>query len=247
MRKFCALLFACVAVPLAASELVFAVGQWSPYVGERLPGYGYAARVVAAACGAAGLKARFEFYPWIRAEQRVADGLAFGTFPFVAVREREANFIFSDVLIESSVGILRSAASDRTRGFAYSGEPSRLAGFTVGTTSGGLAVTVPLRAAGVSVEETETVDQSIAKLERGRIDFVIDERAVIIDSLRRTYPRASSQFAFVQEDFLIRREYRLIVSRRHPDARLLLDRFNAGLASIRADGSFERIRRDFGL
>lgn len=229
------------------SEVVFAVGEWAPYVGAALPGNGYAASIVKAACGAAGLRARFEFYPWNRAELRTVEGLAFATFPFVILPEREGRYFFSEAIIQSDIGILRSSENQKTRSFRYGGDPIEFAGSVVGTTVGTRAVSDPLRKAGVAVEETETLDQSVQKLERGRIDFVIEERIVLIDALRRLYPRGASRFSFLDRSFLEKREYRLLVSRKYPDSRMLLERFNAGLAKIRTDGTAERIRAEFGL
>jgi polar amino acid transport system substrate-binding protein len=249
MRKLAAALLLIAALPLGAEgqELVFAIGEWAPYTGESLPEYGYAAKVVKAACGAAGIRARFEFYPWNRAELRAAEGNAFATFPFVALPERESRFFFSDVLIRSPISILRSAGNESAKAFRYGGDPIAFAGSVVGTTFGSKAVTEPLRRVGVPVEETASVDQSLVKLEKGRIDFVVDERIVLIDAIRRLYPRGADAFVFLERNFLEHREYRVLVSRRHPDARTLLERFNAGLAKIRADGTIDRIRASFGL
>lgn len=249
MRTATALLCLLCAVSAGASddELPFAVGEWAPYVGKALPGFGYAAEVVAAACRAAGLRARLEFYPWNRAEQRAAEGRAFASFPYVALPERESSFLFSAPLFRSSIGILRRADDPKTASFVFRGDAAAFSGFVAGTTAGTKAVTETLRAAGAAAEETETLDQSLLKLERGRIDFLVDERGAIADALRRLFPGKEGGFRFHERDFSADREYRLLVSRRYPDARALLDRFNAGLAAIAADGTALRIRARHGL
>ena len=257
-RRFSQLAQLCLAVTIlsiaavpgagaAESDVVFAIGEWAPYVGESLPGYGYAASIVQAACSAAGLRARFEFYPWPRAEARVAEGLAFASFPFVALPEREERFFLSEAIIQSSIAILRSTGNAATETFRYSGDPIEFAGSVVGTTAGTKAVSYPLSKAGVAVEETDTIDLSLLKLDRGRIDFVVEERIVLIDAVRRLFPRGTARFVLLERSFLERRAYRLLVSRKYPDSRILLERFNAGLFTILRDGTADRIRADFGF
>jgi polar amino acid transport system substrate-binding protein len=241
-----ALLFAA-ALGAAESEVVFAVGEWAPYVGETLPGYGYAASVVKAACAAAGLRARFEFYPWLRAEARVAEGRSFATFPFVSLPDRENRYFLSEPIVRSSIAILRSKGNAASGSLRYDGDPIVFADSVVGTTVGSKAVSEPLRRAGVSVEETATIDQSLLKLDIGRIDFVIEERIVLIDAVRRLFPRGAARFAFLERNFLDKREYRLLVSRKYPEGRILLERFNAGLSMILRDGTADRIQAEFGL
>jgi polar amino acid transport system substrate-binding protein len=242
------LVFAAVPSAWAADgEVVFAVGEWAPYVGESLPGHGYAASIVRAACGAAGLRARFEFYSWPRAEARVAEGLAFATFPFVSLPEREERFFLSEAVLRSSIAILRSTENPASGTLNYSGDPMAFVGRVVGTTAGTKAVSEPLRKAGVAVEETDTIDLSLLKLDRGRIDFVVEERIVLIDAVRRLFPRGAARFAFLERGFLDTRGYRLLVSRKYPGARVLLERFNAGLAAIIDNGTADRIRAEFGF
>lgn len=213
----------------------FAIGEWTPYVGLSLPENGTAAKIVRAACRSAGLTAKFEFYPWTRAERRVLEGLAFASFPYQRIPEREGQFLFSDEILRSTVAIVRASGEARTASFVYGGKSEEFVPFVVGTTSGSEAITAPLQRVGVQVEETPSVDQSIQKLERRRIQFVIDERAVIEDAIRRLYPGRSDLFAFLDRDFIQPRAYRLLVSKTYPDAVRLLDLFNAGLAKVKTE------------
>jgi polar amino acid transport system substrate-binding protein len=226
------------AVLVGAEEVVvFAVGEWAPYVGASLPDYGSAARTVRAACEAAGLRPKFEFYPWLRAELRVRDGLAFGSFPYQRIPEREGNFLFSDAILRSYAVILRKNGDARTAAFKYGGKPAEFAPFIVGTTAGSEALIGPLRGAGGIVEDTPTLDQSLQKLERARIHFIVDDRAAIEDAIRRLYPGRGDLFVFLDRDFTEPRSYRLLVSKTYPGAESLLGRFNEGLAKTLSDKS----------
>ena len=248
-RRVFALLFTLASVSLSAApdELPFAIGEWPPLIGESLTDYGYAAQIVRAACEAAGLKPRFDFYPWPRAELYAAEGRVFATFPFLRIPEREDYFFFSDPILHSSIGILRLASSEKTKAFKFGGKPEEFAPYIVGTLAGTLAVIEPLRKVGVTVETTPELGQSVQKLEKGRVDFVMDERSVIGAAVSRLYPGKPDLFVFTERDFIENRGYLLLVSKRYPDSRTLLDRFNAGLAKIRSNGTLDRIRAKNGL
>jgi polar amino acid transport system substrate-binding protein len=248
-RNCAALLLLMTSLGLGAQErsVVFAVGEWPPFTGAGLPGKGVAAEIVSAACAAAGLRAVIEFFPWNRAEREVREGRAFATFPYLRIPGRESIYFFSAPIFASELAILAHASNPRTANLEYAGNPASLRGFTVGTTSGSAAVTVPLTAAGVRVEETTELDQSILKLERGRIDFVIDERTAIDDALKRLFPASSSRFRYSARNFTEKRDYLLLVSRKHPGSPELLELFDRGLRSIRANGTLAAIYAKHGI
>ncbi|MCX7655881.1 MAG: transporter substrate-binding domain-containing protein [Treponemataceae bacterium] len=214
--------------------LPLAIGEWSPYTGETLLDHGYASRVVSMAFRASGLVPVYHFFPWNRCEYLVKKGEFFATFPYLKIPEREKDFLFSDPLFVSSVRILRYGPNQRTASFVYDGRPISLRPFRVGTTEGTNAVIYPLKAAGVAVEASRTLDMAVKKLAAGRLDFVVEEEETLRDSLRRLFPHDISSFDFLTTPFLAQQEYRLMVSKRYPGADNFLDRFNEGLRKIKA-------------
>lgn len=249
-KKGAALVFLSIAFGLGAQarELVFAVGEWAPYTSAALPGQGAASEIVSAACAAAGLRAVIEFVPWNRAEAEVLKGRAFATFPYLRMPERDLIYFFSEPLFSSEIAILAHGFSQRTRSFLYDGDPASFRGFVVGTTAGSKAVSAPLEAAGVRVEETAELFLSIRKLAAGRIDFVVDERNAIVHSLRTLVPGESARFRFIERNFSGRMDYRLLVSKEYPDTLELLERFDQGIETIRSNGTLQVIydRRGIG-
>lgn len=247
MRRVTTALALCASVAVAAQAptLTFAVGEWCPYT-EAAPGEGLAAELVRAACTAAGLASEFEAVPWPRAEIMVLNGRSFASFPYPRQTMREPNFLHSDPIIESSVVIVVNRNNPRTEGFSYGGNPEAFKGYSVGTTEGSIEVAVPLRTAGARVEETPTPDPSILKLEMGRIDFVVDEARVASSAIARLYPDGNGALEILPAPFIERIEYGLLASRAFPDAERLLERFNDGLRSIRADGTWSRILKRRG-
>lgn len=79
-------------------RVVFATGEWPPYTSESLPNYGAATALVSAISKAGGIEPVYQFYPWKRAELKVAQGDVFAAFPYAISQERKAAYDFSEVL-----------------------------------------------------------------------------------------------------------------------------------------------------
>lgn len=233
----------------SAESVSFAMGEWEPYTGRELEGYGMAAEIVTAACRAGGLTAEYVFFPWKRAESNVESGAYFATFPYQGTKERSANYAFSEPLCISSNGILLHKGNPRTAGFTYA-RIEDLKGLRVGLLAGSDALKLPLLKAGVSVAEVQKVDQNIRKLEAGRLDCVIEDFPVIVHALRKTLGSDAArleQFYFTERGFGNTVAYRLLVSRKYPRAEELLERFNEGLRKIKADGEYQKILKKYGM
>jgi len=233
----------------AADSVRFAIGEWEPYTGQELEANGLAAEIVSAACAAAAIKAHFEFSPWKRAEASVEGGSSFATFPYQASRERAGKFGFSDPICKSSNGILFHKGNSRTAHFVYS-RPEDLKGLKVGGLLGSDVINLPIKEAGGLLEEVQSVDQNITKLALDRIDLVIDDRPVLFQAVKKASgadPAKLGTFAFADKGFGATTEYRLMVSRKYPQAGPLLARFNAGLKKITTSGLYRKILKKYGL
>lgn len=232
---------------LAAQELRFSIGEWAPYTSEAIDNRGMATELVAAACLAEGLRPSFEFVPWKRAESYVSSGDCFGTFPYLEIPERQGRFLFSNALFTSSFAIMRNRTNGRSTGLP-STAPEAFKGLKVGITAGTDAVRLPLEKAGALVEETPSVGPSIQKLAAGRIDFVIDDKAVLFHSLKELRAKgAAASLEVLEAGFGEAKTFKVMVSPKFPDSARLLQRLNEGLRKIRADGTYRKILVHYGL
>lgn len=81
---------------LAEEEIVFAVGEWPPFVSELQIGYGTYSQRVVETYEAAGYKVRLVFMPWQRAIAATKIGDFVATFPWRRTKERNRDFLMSD-------------------------------------------------------------------------------------------------------------------------------------------------------
>lgn len=246
-HAFIALAIVSSGISTSSQTISLNVGEWEPYTGEKLSNGGMAVEIVTAAYKAVGIKAEIEFVPWKRAEANIASGKAFASFPFQATHEREELYRFSDVIFTSTFAIAYKKGSVASQDFAYS-SITDFKGYRIGITAGTDAVKNPLERAGAIVEESQTQDQLVKKLEQDRLDFIIDDRAVIRSAIDALY-RGSARdlFGFIEKPFGQPASFRLMASKTNPDGTVLLEKFNEGLGKIRADGSYDGIVSRYDL
>ncbi len=244
---FIAIAIVSTGIAVSAQTVSLNVGEWEPYTGEKLSNGGMAVEIVTAAYEAVGIKTEIGFVPWKRAEADVASGRVFASFPFQATHEREELYRFSDVMFTSTFAIAYKRGSVASRDFAYS-SITDFKGYRIGMTAGTDAVKTPLEKAGAIVEESQTQDQLVKKLEQDRLDFIIDDGAVIRSAIDALYQgSARDLFGFIDKPFGKPASFRLMASKAHPDSVALVEKFNEGLEKIRSDGSYDDILSRYGL
>ncbi|MBN1501614.1 MAG: transporter substrate-binding domain-containing protein [Spirochaetes bacterium] len=248
VKKFLIIIifFPSLAVISAEHKVPFAIGEWRPYTGENLENYGMASEIITAACDAVDLVPEYSFYPWRRAELYVEQGKSFATFPFADVPERKENFYFSNVIVSSSISVLKYKKNKKTLNFIFK-QVKDFSGYNIGTTIGSLRITAPLKNDKINYEETDNFDLSLLKLQAGRIDFIIDNEVVMIDSIRRIFPENTDDFEILDRDFVSAVNYKIMVSKKYPGSINLLKQFNSGLEIIRKNGTLRQIYRKYGI
>ncbi len=229
------------------ARITFATGEWAPYTGEKIADYGMAAEIVTAACKAVGLHAEYEFFPWKRAERGVSLGTHLGTFPYRELPEREGQFLFSKTLFSSSFAIVMHKKNVNSNMFKYSSIDD-FKSYTVGIVTGTDAVRLPLVRMGVRVEEVPGAAQNLRKLAAGRIDFYIDDKAVIHQALKQSFSAEQiAEFAFSENDFGVKNDFKIMISLKYPNSRETLAKIDEGLNRIAETGEYNNILAKYGL
>jgi ABC-type amino acid transport substrate-binding protein len=103
---------------------------------------------------------------------------------------------------------------------------------------------------GGDVEEVQAIEQNLKELEMDRLDGVFDNRPLLFLATKKfcgTDTEKLSRFHFTDKGFGTTMEYKLMVSRKFPNARELLVKFNAGLKLIAASGEYQKILKKYGM
>lgn len=219
---------------VAQAEIVrLATGDYPPLLGEREPGGGLLSQVVVAAFATQGADARLSYLPWQRGFNETRSGDYTATFPYVKNAEREANFLFSSVLL-----------SDNIRMFGLS---------TMGMTPqwAGKSICVPLgyniqqvqrfaMAQSAQLERPASMLDCFQLLQLGRVQAVWSSETVA-EYITRPLRAAGLKYKPLHSDADYTVDYFLIVPKTHPDAANLVQRFNLGLATIQKSGVFKKL------
>ena len=233
--------------PVLAADgtaIPFAIGEWPPYTGSDLTGNGMAAEIVSAACNAVGLQAHFEYLPWLRAENVVAFGSHFGTFPFRTTKARKGIHWFSAPIFNSHFSAVMMKNTGRSRQFSITRREG-LKGYRAGIVSGTEWVKTALEETGVDVQEAPGVEDNLRKLAAGRIDVYIEDEAVIRQALENGPSSRKDRFFVLDEPFSDDQDFHIMASRAFPDSHHLLAKVNEGLEKIKRSGEYQKILKRY--
>lgn len=85
--------------PATVRPVAVLSGDWAPFSGEDLPGGGPMVEIMTDILQSAGFDPQVSFTTWGSAEERVAEGSAFGAFPLVSSENRRDRLLYSDSLM----------------------------------------------------------------------------------------------------------------------------------------------------
>ncbi|EPR38717.1 ABC-type transporter, periplasmic subunit family 3 [Desulfovibrio sp. X2] len=230
------------AAPCRASHTVrLATLNWQPYVGTDLPGDGFYAQVVREALRRSGYTLELAFLPWPRGMRRATEGQLDGIFPAYHTGEREAIFTYSDPLGTGVVGFFA------LRGRNIHWRTLRdLTPYSIAVQRG-YANSEAFDAADYLNKEVVSDDQTAMRmLAAGRVDMMISDERVGQALARRLLGPKADEVVFLQPPL---EEMPLYVcfSKRAGRAGQLKAALDAGLASMRADGTLARLKAASGF
>ncbi|WP_243438646.1 substrate-binding periplasmic protein [Fundidesulfovibrio soli] len=241
----CVVLLAACGPCLAGQAVVFNTGEWRPYTSEALQGHGFVVELVSAVCAKAGIEPRFDFLPWARAEAGVASGAAFAAFPYARTPARAENYDFTEPLFYGLSAALVREDNAKLRQFLAGGLTlADMKGLACGALIGSVQASL-LEGAGVAVKQAPRTEQLLDMLRTGRLDCVVDDQDVLLHSVHIDPQGRDFRLVTVKE--FKRRPVGLIVSRRYPGAKALLQRFDEAVRALRASGEYEALAVRFGL
>ncbi|WP_158228932.1 substrate-binding periplasmic protein [Chitinimonas sp. BJB300] len=207
-------------------------GEWPPYAGETLPEGGIGTHIVRAALAAEGITVEFDYLSWKRGLEIAKRGLLVGAILWVPLPEREADFLFSDPIMNTdfvllyrqnkplnSVKQVKGFQFGMANGYSYEKMPELT---SLVRESGKPSVVVADDESGIKAVIQERIDLFPIDRQVGRwllsnmpapnVPVLVNEPPIRVDQLVVLFPRTSARSKWLQE------------------------RMNAGLANLRASG-----------
>lgn len=224
----------------AGEKILLVTDEWIPYVNPYPDNPGLISEIVIAAFDAAGLEVEIKFRPWRRCALMVEDGTAFGAFPYAATEKRRDYAWFSDPMwkCHNVFFYLKGRLGD----FDFT-KLEDLREMVIAGTSGNYYEGI-FAEKGLVVDYAPGEASGVRKLWEYRADLFAEAEVVGWTLINRIFPNSVHMFAATPTPWNIKPQ-RIMISKKYPDARLIMDRFNDGLRAIRADGTYARIVRAY--
>jgi polar amino acid transport system substrate-binding protein len=191
---------------------------------------GFGVEIVRAAAERSRIDVEFVPVPFEQVQKTLDDGRAVAIFPLAITPERQRLFDFSDAIYEGGGGLFVRAPEATPKDL-----PSLSSKTVVTPRTGPLAGLIERTAPNVNLVVTADYEESLARLVRGDADAAALNFHVGAMLAARLYPGK------VTMPHIFFTQTPTAIGVRKGEQAELLNRMNAGLASIRADRTWQRI------
>ncbi|MBM9512810.1 substrate-binding periplasmic protein [Desulfogranum marinum] len=239
-RKFVFLLIFFFGVPiqLVCAELKLTTLEWAPYVYNHSD-QGYVAQLVKMAFANSNYEVKLSFFPWARALRVASNGTFAGYFPEYYSEQRSEEFYFSESFPAAPLVLFK-----RKKDVIEYSNLRDLEPYTIAVVTGYVNTEEFDKATYLKKEKTTSDLQNFKMLMAGRVDLVVADKYVGYYLVKNYLPE-SLQFIDVIDPPLDRKKLYLCVSKKHPDAVMILQAFNNGLYNMRNNGFLENLTQRF--
>lgn len=214
----------------AKPSVSIALGEWPPFIGSKLSGFGAISRIVTSAFESQGYQVVVGFFPWKRSFELTRLGEWDATAVWVRNPERERAFVFSDtVMVASEVFFYRKDSQ-----FSWKSLDD-LENYVIGGSTGyyhGATIEQGEKTGVFSLERIPDEAANFKKLLMGRVDLVVANKDVGYYLMNQIFD--SDQLAKITHHRkpVETATYHLILGKNNSRSSLLVSTFNKGLATI---------------
>jgi polar amino acid transport system substrate-binding protein len=219
-------------------DVLLAIGGYAPYIDKSQANKGFLSEIVVKAFKKEGLNAILEFKPWKRIEATEIEENQRVSFGWIKTHERSKRWLYSDVIMNTTTVFI----TPKAKGFKWS-TLDDLKPFRIGVSRGySYGNEFDAMRAQFKIQEAASDEQNIKKLVNGRIDiFPIDPYVgarIIRDKLSS---EEAAKLVMVSEPNLGEDGMFAVCSKKYSSCESLLNKFNAGLAKMKSEGTLQSI------
>lgn len=227
--------------PAWSETITAAADPYPPFADPSLPKQGISLQIIRAAYATQGYTVEMHFVPWARA----LDGVKNGEYDILPnawwTQKRAAFLLFSKPYLKNEIKFIKRKGDP----FEYHGLGS-LTGKTVGIVRGYGYGDEFLNATNFNRPEVVEVLQNIKKLVLGRIDLTLEDEVVARWIIKHNAPALLQQIEFTQ-NALSTQQLHVTSGLKNPRHKAIIEAFNKGLVTIKANGTFDKILRENGV
>ncbi|SLM32445.1 ABC-type amino acid transport/signal transduction systems, periplasmic component/domain [Desulfamplus magnetovallimortis] len=225
----------------ANDKLVLATLEWEPYIGPNLKDHGYVAVIVKEAFKRGGYDIEYDFMQWSRVIGLAKAGRVDGYFPEYYSDELKENNLISSPFPGGPLGFFKRKGDD----ISYK-TLNDLTGNKIGVVMG-YVNTVEFDAADFLTKDESPSDLvNLKKLLANRIRLMVADKFVGLNLLQQNMPDKINEVEFVEPPLEVKDLY-VCIPKNRANAEKIHAAFDKGLAEMNADGTIEKILKDYGF
>lgn len=214
---------------------------YPPYGDPKNPDGGLGMEIIRAAYKTQGHEVTMEYVPWARAEAGVKNG-SYDIVPFTwRTDARVKVLLFSSAFAVGNVRFIKRKGDP----FEFNGLES-LHGKRVGTVLGYGYGNAFVQSTSFSRENAKDLLTNVKKLLRDRLDLTLEDEIVARAALNAEDPLILEQIEFVRVPLSVNPVY-VTAGLQNPKAQEIIGAFNKGLDIIKANGTYDRIFKKYGM
>ena len=220
---------------IKAQELSIVANIWPPYVDKALPGNGLAVMIVREAMKRAGYTPKGRLEKWERALQ----GSELGAYEVVAAiwktKAREEKLLFSDPYLRNNIVLIAQSDSK----IEYNNY-SDLYGLLIGVLKDYAYDEKFNNDPKILKLEANRLTQNLLAVQNGSIDLAVADKRLALYELKTYMGNNRQYFRFLAKP-LASRELYIAAPKDNPNSKTIIANFNKALASMKKDGTYQKI------
>jgi polar amino acid transport system substrate-binding protein len=196
---------------------------------------GYLIAITKAALKSVGYTTEVEFMPWKRALEMVMNGQNEALLAAYYTEERAVKMAYTESIGQTEIVFFKK----KERDIQYS-KLEDMKPYRIGIIRGASISNEFDSAAYLHKEEVRSPDLNIRKLLAGRVDLIVEQKAVILNFLRNQFPEHMNSVVPLELPLKVSQYYNAF-SRDYPNYEKRVKDFNTGLKKIQSDRTYQKI------
>jgi polar amino acid transport system substrate-binding protein len=239
MNRLYLLLLVALSATASASELEITGSTWPPYVTQQLYKNGVAVVLTEEALIRAGYKPITTIESWPESLEATADGTYDVITGVWLTDERAEQLEFSEPFIKNYIVFVT-----RDDNYIEFNEREDLKGLRIGVVKDYAYSNEPYDTTGINISAAGSARENIQHLLAGELDLVLADSRVALFEIDQLI--AGKQLSIIRKP-LVTRGLRIAVAKTHPDAKKIVADFDASIAAMKLDGSYNAILATFRI
>jgi len=215
-------------------------GEWPPYTTQKDNKIGLLQKIVSEAFAQENIDVKYEFNSWENAYNMAKEVSFDGTMPLFKTADREKDFLYSKNVIARTKTVFFHLKSLDFQWENY----ENLKKYKLGETSGFKTAKI-LKEKGINVEMALTEKENFDKLLAGDIDVTSASYLVGYGIINKNYSaQDAAKFTTHGKKVYPATGVYFLVSKKHPRAQELVDKFDSGLKKLLKSGRYIKLIKE---